>query len=666
MNKTNRTLILTLTLIVIAALPQITSSQANPDSLDLFNSYQKSDFFNKPTLPQQRKENNFSHKGKSQRDQEVLTMFGFDLFSRNNSAILSKPNGTLSLPENYRLGPGDHLGIYMLGAVQENMNLMVNVEGKVYLPPAGVVDVWGLSMQEFRKLLNTKLQQYYDNFTLDVMLLEPKNVMVAVVGDVVYPGKYVSSSLNTVLDVVMMAGGPTENGSIRGIQLFRNDSLVTSVDLYDFLMTGATREDAFLQAGDRIYVPLSKHKVKITGEVGRPSVFELRPALDEKLSDLVKLAGGFTTLAYLDKIELSRLQENGQRKLHYLDFTSLTASDSSADLVLQNADRINVYSKLDKIHKRQVSILGEIQKPGEYLLEDNLHVSDLILKAGNITRKAYTVEVEVAKVEPGKPTRFIKVDLGKMRKGMNGDTDPLLDDDDQVFIREIPDWQVGLTVEIKGEAEFPGFYSIVKDSTRLSDILNKAGGFTDDAFLQEAHLIRKRENEKIDKEFDRLLNMRREEMTDLEYQYFVMRQNSNNVNRIVVDFKKLMISEDSREDLTLENGDVIVVPKKPTVVMVTGSVATPGGVTFKHHAKTDYYLARAGGVSWDANPGKIKIIKVAGEVLNDNNIKNLEAGDIIWVPRRNDKKFWPAFLQTVTVTSQIASIYLIIDRAIAK
>jgi len=252
-----------------------------------------------------------------------LPVFGFELFTGIPGQVITGSAEAVILPISYQLGPGDHLGIYLLGNVQKNMDVIVNVEGKVFLPPAGVIDVWGLTIQEFKQLLQRKLAQYYDNFSVDVMLLQPKAVAVAVVGDVNRPGKYVLSALNTVLDAVITASGPTLQGSIRNIQLIRNNELFASVDLYQFLMRGENEQDLFLQTGDRILVPLAESKVRVTGEINRPSVFELKPGADEHLSDLIDIAGGFTEFAYIDRIEISRLQENGHRRLVYVDYSRI-------------------------------------------------------------------------------------------------------------------------------------------------------------------------------------------------------------------------------------------------------------------------------------------------------------------------------------------------------
>ncbi|TDI90554.1 MAG: hypothetical protein E2O77_08100 [Caldithrix sp.] len=472
---------------------------------------------------------NFSESSRSiqaARKRNDLRLFGIDLFNKNGSELGAEQKEGLVLPPKYKLGPGDRIGVFLLGNVQENREVTVNVEGKIFLPPAGVIFVWGLNIEEFKKLLSKKLSRYYDNFNLDIMLLQPKNIMVAVVGEVFVPGKYVLSSMNTVLDAVILAGGPTEKGSLRDIQLIRDGEVSSSVDLYQFLMNGNNDFDEFLEAGDRIFVPLARKIVTVEGEVNRESVFELKPGLSEKLTDLIDLAGGFTEYAFEDKIEISRLEEDGSRKLQYVNYREIVAGDSTQNLLLKNEDEIKVYSKLDQIHDRKISIFGEIRNPGEYDLENNMRLSDLILKAGSLTRKAYTIEAEVAKIDPGQPTKFLKINLQNLSNGTNGHSDILLEEDDQVFIRQIPQWEVGLTVELRGEIMFPGKYSIVKDRTHLSEILGKAGWFTDVAFLQEAMLIRPKNRLKFDKEFERLTEMRREEMSDLEYQYFVMRQNT--------------------------------------------------------------------------------------------------------------------------------------------
>ena len=592
----------------------------------------------------------------------VLTLYGYEFF-RAVPTLDELMAGDL-MPQDYRLGPGDRLGLYLVGKAQEQFDVVVNVEGKVYVPPAGVFSVKGLTIEQFRQELDKRLTPFYSNYNVDVMLISPKSVRVGVVGDVKAPGKYTLSSLNSVLDAIIRAQGPTMRGSLRDIQLFRGDSLFSKFDLYDFLLFPSSVRDVYLQSGDKIFVPLAKSWISVDGEVYRSSIFELNPNRTERLGDAINMAGGFTEYAFIDKVEISRIDSSGQRSVYYIDYHEIIASPNSpANIELRNGDKVYVYSNREQLHEQEVWIYGEVRKPDKYALEENMHLSDLILKAGNLTRSAYTVEAEVAKIDPKRPARIIKVNLQRLLNDHDSAQDVLLEADDRVFIRRIPQWEVGPVVEVRGEFMFQGHYSIVKDSTTLSEIVNKAGGFTQDAMIREASLVRRSSRITIDKEFERLKGMTREEMSNLEYEYYVMKQNTEDVGRIVVNFHKLINLGDKSEDVLLEDGDVIYVPKAPRVVGVTGRVAKPGGVLFSPGKKLNYYIERAGGYSWDANKRRTKVIKVTGEIVDDEDAGDFVAGDQIWVPRKPDRNYWEMFRQTMLVAAQIATVYLVIETA---
>ena len=597
--------------------------------------------------------------------QDGLKPYGYDFFHTVPSLDELKAGGLM--PQDYRLGPGDRLGLYLVGKAQEQIDVLVNVEGKVYVPPAGVFSVQGLTIEQFRQVLDKQLAPFYSNYNVEVMLISPKSVRVGVIGDVRAPGKYTLSSLNTVLDAIIRAEGPTIHGSLRDIQLHRSDTLFARFDMYDFLLFPKNSRDIYLQSGDKVYVPLAKFWVTVEGEVYRQAIFELSPTRTERLSEVIEMAGGFTEYAYLDKVEISRIESSGQRSVQYVDYNEIVASPSSpANIELRNGDKVQVYSSLEKLHDRVVWIHGEVRNPDKYELEDNMHLSDLILKAGNLTRSAYTLEAEVAKIDPKLPARFVKVDLQRLLNDHDSSQDILLEEDDRVFIRRIPEWEVGPVVEIRGEVMFPGYYSIVKDSTTLSEILLKSGGFTQDAMIREASLIRRSSKIAIDKEFERLKSMTREEMSNLEYEYFVMKQNSEDVGQIVVDFYRLIILGDTSEDVILDNGDVIYVPKAPRVVGVTGRVGKPGGVIFSPDKKLSYYINRAGGYSWDADKRRTKVIKVTGEIVDDEDVDEFVSGDQIWVPRKADRDYWEIFRQTMLVAAQVATVYLVVETALSK
>ncbi|MCR4438658.1 MAG: SLBB domain-containing protein [bacterium] len=590
---------------------------------------------------------------------QELSLFGHDFFRVPRELATT----AVRLPEHYALGPGDRLGIFLTGKIQKELEVTVNLEGKIYVPPAGVLTVQGMTMRDLQQQLQKVMAHYFQNFTLQVMLIAPKPVQVTVVGEVQQPGRFTLTALNTVFDALCTAGGPSPRGSLRAINLYRGDSLFAVVDLYGLLTNRDPAQDLLLLGGDRLYVPIATALVAVVGEVKRPAAYELRPDLRETLADIVEIAGGLTDYALRSRVEVSRLLPNGERILH---FVNLDSTAQVRALCLRNNDRVRVFSKQDLLHDRVVTISGAVTRPGQYLLEDNMHLSDLILKAGNVTRSADLLEAEVAKIDPKQPPTYIKVNLRRLL--LEGDTsqDLLLEEDDHVFVREIPKWLVGPTVEVHGEVLYPGVYAIVKDSTTLGEIMAKCGGFTDEALIREARLIRRSAPSLVDKEYERLKTMTRDQMSDLEYDYLVMKENSRDIGRVVVDFYKLVVQHDAREDVLLEDGDIIEVPKAPVVVGVTGRVARPGGVVHVPGAKVSYYVKRAGGFAWDANKRKTKVIKVTGEVVDDEDVKQLVPGDIIYVPRRRPRDYWALFRDLMLVASQIATVALVIDNVVNR
>lgn len=613
--------------------------------------------------------------GQAAGDKAAPALFGRDFFSTSGLAIESAAG---SASGSYVLGGGDRLAIHLGGKAQENYETQVTADGKIWLPTAGVLQVEGLTMAAARDLLDARLRRLYSNYTLDLALLAPKMVRVAVTGDVIKPGNYTLSALNSVLDAVSMAQGPTERGSLRDIQVFRGDKLAARVDLYTHLLKPGLSADMPLQSGDKIFVVPCRQRVEISGEVMRPALYELAPDAGERLGDLITLAGGFTDLAFRRKIELNRMQPDGSRTVSYLDCSAWQAAgdatepvaaaasgpaDSLTNPLLANNDRIRVYSVAEQTPHQTVTIHGEVNRPGIYDWAQGMRISDLILMAGSLTRSAWLLHAEVARVDPNRPPQVRQINLERLMKGGEDSLDVLLGADDQLFIRRIPDWRVGPLVEVRGEVQFPGHYPIIDDSTRLSEVMQTCGGFTADALVSDAKLIRKRQPMVEDKEYERLLAMPRDQMSDREYEYLVMKQNSSDAQEIVVNFQQLIQLRSRRQDVALRDGDLIIVPKTPRVVQVSGRVARPGGVLYRPGVGFKYYIAQAGGISWDGDGRRAKVIKASGEIKDDENVSKFEPGDRIWVPRKPDRNNWQIFRDTLLVAGQLATIYLVIKNS---
>ncbi|MCH8128034.1 SLBB domain-containing protein [candidate division KSB1 bacterium] len=595
--------------------------------------------------------------GESVFDWNTLSRIGMGAFTARD--MESYLPGAVPVNEDYQLGPGDRIGIYLLGKTQREYDITINAENKAYLPAIGVFDFGNHSLLTAKEELKKLFDRYFSEKNFELLLIQPKMVMVSVVGEVNKPGRYTLSGLQTVFDAVFNAGGLTPNGSLRNIQLLRTNDQVVRVDLYELLVKGWGQGGPPLQPGDVIQVPPLKSSIRIAGEIYRSGIYELDPTTPESLQDMFTLADDLRPLAYLERVEISRRLANGEREVWYVDVRDTNIISST---ILQDDDHIRIYSLMEQNHRKTVEILGEVRRPGVFTLEQNLTLRDLILKAGGPTRTAHLLEAQLDQIEPKKAVKRIKFPLETILKGMGNGANLKLDEYDRVIIRRIPEWLVGPSVEVKGEAMFPGIYTITKDSTFLSEILKLAGGLTKDAFLQEAKLFRPTTPAQRDREYERLKAMRRDEMTDLEYEYLVMKE-SQDVGEVVVNFNSLWNDGDRSQDIILKNKDVIYIPRAPQVVEVTGRVAKPGGVLFKSGANLNYYIEQVGGVTWDARPGRTKVIKSTGEIMDDEDVKELLAGDIIWVPRKPDRDYWKIFRDTMLVMGQLATVYLVVQNS---
>ncbi|MEW5924736.1 MAG: SLBB domain-containing protein, partial [Candidatus Zixiibacteriota bacterium] len=215
----------------------------------------------------------------------TLRPFGYNLFQTPSE--LSPPSDVADLSE-YILGPGDNIIIYLWGKVEKEYNLTVDRQGKIFIPKIGEVIVWGQAMTEFEDNVTRKLQNIYTDFKVSVSLGKIRSIRIYLTGEVKKPGAYTVSSLTTLFNALYLAGGPNERGSMRAIQLIRNNRIEKELDLYQFLIKGDSRSDVRLASGDAIFIPVSGPRVSVYGEVKRPAIYELIGG--ERIADLLELA----------------------------------------------------------------------------------------------------------------------------------------------------------------------------------------------------------------------------------------------------------------------------------------------------------------------------------------------------------------------------------------
>jgi protein involved in polysaccharide export with SLBB domain len=317
----------------------------------------------------------------------------------------------------------------------------------------------------------------------------------------------------------------------------------------------------------------------------------------DRLSTILELVGGFTPLSYLDTLEVAR------------------------------------YHRYSAVPFNFLVVAGAGLEPG-----DPGRLEELPAGLGTFTPPA--------------------MDLPSGLRPLY--TDFLLEPNDIIFVRSVPESRARWLVEVRGEVVYPGAYPIVEGVTRLSEIVAMAGGLTEDAYIARATLIRGQAAPLPDPEFERLSLMSPADMEPEEYAYFKVRAREV-PGKMVVDFQKALVGNDPEQDVYLFSGDVIEIPTRKDFVSVLGNVWQPGNVNYEPGITARDYIQMAGGYADDADKGKARVIKSNGEWVKLGDAGQMEPGDIVFVPEKPDRPFWPIFFQFLTVTYQIVAIYAIVD-----
>ncbi len=257
---------------------------------------------------------------------------------------------------------------------------------------------------------------------------------------------------------------------------------------------------------------------------------------------------------------------------------------------------------------------------------------------------------------------LLKIKRGSQTQKKEGDSDLdfEINSDDRILVKSIYEYHLRHQVEVTGEVLYPGVYPIVEKETRLSEIIVQAGGFTKEAGLADAKIIRTAEEEVSDPEFERLKQIPVADMTEMEYEYF--KTKSREKAYVVVDFESLFLRGDSTQDIYLRDEDKIYIPMKAKTVRVSGQVINPGLVNWEPNKNYLYYIEKCGGFAYNARKSKIRIIRAAtGTWLKprDNTIVNV--GDTIFIPEVPEREYWEIFKDVLLVTSQMVTIIVLIN-----
>jgi protein involved in polysaccharide export with SLBB domain len=314
-----------------------------------------------------------------------LRRFGSELLVPGARDFTAPP--TTTVPPDYRLNPGDQLRLGLSGAVQaSNLRLTVDNEGRIFIPRVGAVTVGGVRYGDLHDLLAAQISRQYRGFDLEVTVARLHGLTVYVTGFAVTPGAYTVSSLSTLVNAVLAAGGPSDGGSFRSIQLRRGGKLLSDFDLYDLLLKGDKSGDLVLQNGDVIYIAPAGEQVAVIGSVNKEAVFELGP--DETLYDAILYAGGINTVADGSRVMvLDSLREDDTA------WQQVSAADAQSRKA-RRGEVIRVLSRVGIARPLQqqsvlVTISGEVARPGRYYFAPGTQLSQLVAEAGGLTPQAF-------------------------------------------------------------------------------------------------------------------------------------------------------------------------------------------------------------------------------------------------------------------------------------
>ncbi|KPL16985.1 MAG: hypothetical protein AMJ92_12280 [candidate division Zixibacteria bacterium SM23_81] len=403
-------------------------------------------------------------------------------------------------------------------------------------------------------------------------------------------------------------------------------------------------------------VSLSKvrnFRVFVVGAVNLPGTYTATAV--DRVSMIIDQAGGFSPGASKRNVQVRR--RDSSAAIADLYRFSVTG-DLEDNPYLLDGDVVAVPLCLDS-----VGVFGAVGVEGYYELKRGDRISDLVELARGLVSDVYMEKAELVRFRENQETpERLFVDLTKAVVEKDHEHNFALQSDDVLLVRHIPTWHPEHLVEVRGEIFFPGHYSIEKDKTYLSEVIERARGFKPDASLSEAKLIRTLYDQTLDLEFERLKEMSVADMNEEEYAYFKAKSNQLH-GVILVDFQKLFLMDDKSKDVLLKHGDIIDIPTVRRTVNVSGQVKEPGAIQYKPGKKTDYYIDRAGGYNWNARKSKVRVIKGStGQWLKPSKVKRIEPGDTVWVPEKPERNYWELFKDFVSTTAQVATVILVIDQ----
>jgi polysaccharide biosynthesis/export protein len=553
--------------------------------------------------------------------------YGLNLF--NNKKIVFEPNLRIPTPKNYVLGTGDELNISITGFAAQTYKVKVSPEGTVQLDILSPIYVSGLTIEQASERIINRLKSRFAGLNssggglyADITLGNIRSISVTVIGEALQPGTFTIPSLANVFNVLYACGGPSEIGSLRNIEVFRNGKVIRTLDVYDFLLHGDQKDNIILQDQDIIRIPYVDTRVSLLGEVRNPKIFEVKRG--EKLKDVLAFAGGFKELAYSKTISLERATPTEKR------IVSIDQNEIAA-FTPQKGD-IYTIGKILSRFENVVTIKGAVYREGSYELEKDITVKQLIARAEGLKQDAFKERILLKRERENLEPEIIPLNLSKILKGESEDIRLKLKD--TLFVKSYKDLRERLTVSISGAINKAGTFEFA-DNMTVSDLVTMAGGFSDGASASKIEIARRIKADT----------------------FGIAKEQSIKIETIDVD-RNLIGAESGK--LLLKPFDRVYVRVLPRYeeqknVSIAGEVFYPGPYALKDKTeKISDLIIKSGGLKSEADLGSAKFSR-AGKVVgldivnimqNRDDINNLvlNSGDALEIPRKKE---------TVTITGQV-------------
>ncbi len=622
-----------------------------------------------------------------------LRQFGYDFFDAQANTF--SPIQDVPVGPDFIVGPQDSLAVHIWNVPDPNFNrsfiVPVERDGMIVIPQVGAIPVGGQTFSQVEQAVRARLSTLLKRFELHVSMARIRTIKVFVVGEVVRPGSYEISALATASNALYAACGPTRSGSLRQVKVMREGKSVAELDLYDFLLRGDRRFDQRLQSGDVVLVPPVGPVVAVSGSVRRPAIYEVKAGV--RLTDLLALSGGLTPLSDRQRCHLFRLDPERGRIMVDVDLTGALVSQGNdknrpgvagGDPLLSDGDYVRIGVLPTQINN-VVSLVGAVKSPGPYEYRPGMTVKDLLIH-DQLTVDAFADRAEIVRTDPVTyQTHVIQFNPKALLDG-NAAENHDLQRLDQVVVAS--QHRPPNLVLVEGELKRPGYFTI-EMGERLSSVLKRAGGVTQNAFPPGLVLTRESVKLRQQAELERFVASERQRLTaqsagmaagatglnspavlaaggglaeqhvlSLRLQQLEAITSRVELGRVVIRMESIDRLEGTEDDIILEPRDRIVMPTPPQTVSIIGSVKNPSTVVYRPNLGLDDYLRQAGGVTEDANKKEMYVMRANG--TTDSSylaVKTVQSGDTIVVPQKIEAQT-PQLSLWQTVASIIGSVAL--------